>query len=130
MLRYAWASPATLVGIALALIGLALGARPRVVDGAIEVTGGALTRWIRRLPPACRFAAITFGHVVICTDADTAEIVRAHEQVHIRQYERWGALFFPLYAGSSLLQLALSRDPYRDNHFEREAFARSGDLRA
>jgi hypothetical protein len=42
--------------------------------------------------------------------------------VHVRQYERWGVLFFPLYAASSLWQLARGRDPYRDNRFEREAF--------
>lgn len=27
-------------------------------------------------------------------------------RVHVRQYERWGVLFFPLYLGSSLLELA------------------------
>ena len=124
-LRYAWASPPTLVGMALLLVALAAGARPRVIDGAIEVAGGGLQRWIARLPRRCRFGAITLGHVVICIDARTADIVRAHEQVHIRQYERWGALLFPLYAGSSLLQLARGRDPYRDNHFEREAYAQT-----
>jgi hypothetical protein len=33
--------------------------------------------------------------------------------------------FFPLYLSSSLLQFALGRDPYLNNSFEREAFAKS-----
>ena len=49
--------------------------------------------------------------------------MRAHERVHVRQYERLGALFFPLYVGSSLVQWLRGRDPYFDNHFEREAYA-------
>jgi len=40
----------------------------------------------------------------------------------VRQYERWGMLFFPLYIGSSLAQLLSGRDPHCYNHFEREAF--------
>jgi hypothetical protein len=45
--------------------------------------------------------------------------------VHVRQYERWGMLFFPLYLFSSLLQIVRGCDPYLDNSFEREAFAES-----
>jgi hypothetical protein len=36
-------------------------------------------------------------------------------------------LFFPLYFASSLAQLARRRDPYWDNHFERQARRLSGD---
>ena len=127
IVRYAWASPATLVGIVPALIALASGARPRVIEGAVEVAGGGLRHWIARLPRPCRFGAITFGHLVISLDERTADCVRAHEQVHIRQYERWGVLFFPLYLGSSMAELVRGRDPYRDNRFEREACAQSGE---
>jgi hypothetical protein len=122
-LRYAWASPATLVGLLLGLFALALGARARHVDGCIEFGGGALRAAIARLPGPCRFCAITFGHAILGVDARTLDVVRAHEHVHVRQYERCGALFFPLYAGSSLVQFVRGRDPYRDNRFEREAFA-------
>ena len=127
IVRYAWASPATLVGIVPALLALISGARPRVIEGAIEVAGGRLHDLISRLPRACRFGAITFGHVIICVDASTAVAVRAHEHVHVRQYERWGVLFFPLYVGSSVVQWLRGRDPYRDNRFEREAFGRPGE---
>lgn len=123
-LVYLWAAPATLVGLAFAALALAGGARARWIEGALEVGGGRARAAILRLPEGLRFGAITFGHVIIGLDAEVLERVRSHEQVHVRQYERWGLLFFPLYLGSSLWQLLRGRDPYRDNRFEREAFAR------
>ena len=126
-LRYAWASPATAVGLLFSLIAMLAGARPRVVDGVVEVGGGHLRTLMASLPRCGRFGAITFGHVVIGLDHSLLRRVRAHELIHVQQYERWGVLFFPLYATSSLLQLLCGRDPYRDNAFEREAFAQSRD---
>ena len=41
----------------------------------------------------------------------------------MRQYERWGPFFLPAYLLSSLLQLLRGRHPYRENHFERQAYA-------
>ena len=127
LLRYLWAAPATLVGIVLMIAARTLGARIRLVDGCVEVAGGCIGPVIARLPGRCRFAAITFGHVIIGIDDETLAAARRHEQVHVRQYERLGILFFPLYVGSSLLQVLLRRDPYHDNFFEREACARSGE---
>ena len=69
--------------------------------------------------------AITFGHVIIGLDHATLTHLRLHEHVHVRQYERWGVLFFPLYLASSLIQIVRRRDPYLNNCFEREAFAKS-----
>ena len=51
--------------------------------------------------------------------------IRAHERVHVRQYERWGVFFFPLYVASSVAQVIRGRHPYLDNAFEREAYAKS-----
>jgi hypothetical protein len=121
-LRYLWASPATLAGLVAALPCVLAGARCRVVDGALEFAGGALMRLVGRAPTALRFAAITLGHVIIGLDSRGLDNCRAHEHVHVRQYERWGVLFFPLYLASSAWQWARRRDPYRDNVFEREAF--------
>lgn len=124
LMRYLWVSPASLVGLAVGLVALASGARARVVDGALEVAGGNLRSLILRLPEGLRFGAITLGHVIVGIDHGVLAHARSHEQVHVRQYEKWGLFFFPLYLGSSLLQLARGRDPYRDNCFEVEAFAK------
>jgi hypothetical protein len=123
-LRYVWALPATIVGLLLSLIALGSGATLQLVDGVIEVAGGSVGRFVSMLPRSLRFGAITFGHVIIGIDHVTLQRVRVHERVHVRQYERWGALFFPLYVASSFLQLLKRRDPYFDNCFEREACAR------
>ena len=56
-------------------------------------------------------------------DRSTLAQLRRHEHVHVRQYERWGPLFIPAYLLSSLVQLLRGRNPYRENHFERQAFA-------
>ena len=123
-IRYLWAFPATVVGLVLAAFAACAGATVRRVDGVIEVAGGRLRGIMALLPARARFAAITFGHVIIGTDHSVLHLVRSHERVHVRQYERWGVLFFVLYAASSLVQVLRGRDVYRDNCFEREAFAR------
>ena len=125
VVRYVWASPATLIGLFLSLPAFAAGAKGCIVEGAIEIAGGRIATCISMLPRGCRFGAITFGHVIIGVDRATLSCCRVHEHVHVRQYERWGVLFFPLYLSSSLLQLVRRRDPYLDNAFEREAFETS-----
>ena len=125
VLRYAWAAPASLPGLAAGVLVLALGGTVRRVDGVLEFAGGAIADCAMRLPERMRFGAITFGHVILGLDTRTLEHCRCHEHVHVAQYERWGVLFFPLYAASSLVQLARGRDPYRDNCFEREAYRRA-----
>lgn len=122
--KYAWAAPATAVGLVAAAIALGAGARARRVDGVLEVAGGRGGGWMRPLAGTLPFAAITFGHVVLGRDNATLARLRVHEHTHVRQYERWGALFFPLYLASSAWQWARGRDAYRDNCFEREAFAK------
>jgi hypothetical protein len=119
--RYLWASPATAIGLLIALFARVGGAGVAVVDGVLEVGGGSGGRAISRLPRRLRFSAITLGHVIIGIDQQALTDCRLHERVHVRQYERWGVLFFPLYLGSSLWQLVRGRSPYWDNHFEREA---------
>jgi hypothetical protein len=122
ILRYVWAAPATAVGLAAAAAAICVGARPRVVRGVIEVGDGKLGTFMQFVPGFFRFEAITFGHVVLGRDHAALSCLREHERVHVRQYERWGLFFFPLYAGSSLWQLLCGRDPYLHNAFEIEAF--------
>ena len=121
-IRHAWPLPWTAFGLALGLLAMLAGARLRRVDHTLEITGGVLGRMLRQAGSLCPFVAITFGHVVLALDHDTLVALRAHERIHVRQYERWGPLFVPLYLGSSLLQWLRGQDPYRSNRFEREAF--------
>ena len=123
--RYLWASPASIVGLLFSFIAVCAGATPRIVDGVIEVAGGRLRCLHSLLPRYARFGAITFGHIIIGLDHALLSSVRAHELVHVQQYERWGVLFFPLYAASSVAQLMCGRHPYLDNAFELEAHAKT-----
>jgi len=125
VIRYAWALPATTVGLMLLGMALCMGATIRLVDGVVEVAGGQIARAISLLPRSRRFVAITFGHVIIGIDHAALHRVRSHEHVHVRQYERWGVLFLPLYAASSAVQVLRGRDPYLDNCFELEACAKA-----
>jgi hypothetical protein len=119
----AWAAPYSALGLVLGLAIILLGGHARTAQGTLEFGGGRLGLLARRL--RLHFAAITFGHVILGLDAATLDAVRAHEQVHVRQYERWGPLFGPAYLLSSLVQLARGRRPYWDNRFEREAYAKA-----
>jgi molecular chaperone DnaJ len=124
-LRYLWVSPASLLGLAAALVALSLGATVRCVDGVIEVAGGRLRAVMSVLPPAFRFGAITLGHVIIGLDHATLARSRSHEHVHVAQYERWACCFSFSIRQSSLVQLLRGRHPYWDNAFERKAFGAS-----
>jgi len=126
ILAYAWASPNTLFGAVLGLAVLCTGGRLRLLSGTAEFSGGCIGRLIERLPPALRFSAITFGHVVLGSSEAVMPVVRAHERVHVRQYERWGVFFLPAYLLSSGWEAARGRRAYRDNYFEREAFGIDG----
>jgi hypothetical protein len=59
----------------------------------IEVAGGHLHHLVSASPARARFAAITFGHVIIGLDHPLLSRVRTHELVHVQQYERAGVRF-------------------------------------
>ena len=50
------------------------------------------------------------------------DISREHELIHVRQYERWGPCFGPVYLGCSLWLWLRGKDGYRENPFEKEAY--------
>lgn len=122
IVRYLWVAPCTAVGLCLVAPALLFGARAQVVAGVVEIAAST-----RRQPGvvlnALPFNAITFGHVVIATTQSELNRLRAHEREHVRQYERWGVLFFLAYPLSSLWQLLLGHRPYLDNWFEVQARA-------
>ncbi len=114
-----WAAPLTGLGF---IVAAAAGAPPVwrpehgcfLAERARGLSGIAL-----RLVGA---QANTIGQVVISTRPDTSAALLAHEVVHVRQVERLGLLFVPLYA------FLAARYGYRDHPLERAA--RLGALRA
>jgi len=119
-----WASPYTLMGLMLGAIGLCTGGKMRVREGAIEFYGGAV-RWLIMHNPLGDFTfALTLGHTILGRTDAALDISRSHERVHVRQYERWGPFFGPLYLLASLGLWITGRHPYHDNPFEREAYER------
>ena len=124
--RYTWAAPCSAIGLIAALPAILTGGRPRLIGGVLEVAVAAPGTRMAGLMRHSPFGAITFGHVIIGVDQDQLAQLRDHEQQHVRQYELWGPLFFLAYPASSLMQLMLGRDPYRDNHFEVQAREQAG----
>lgn len=66
------------------------------------------------------YSAITFGHVIVSAREPADEIWR-HELGHVRQYDRLGCAFLPLYL------LLYQRRGYRDHPLERDA-SRAGTI--
>lgn len=111
---YAWASPLTAVGVVLGALSRS---RPRVHDGVLlfadaRGVGGRMLHWRG-------FAATALGHAIIATGRPGERLLQ-HELVHVRQAERWGPLFVPLYLAGLL------RYGYRANPLERAAYADDG----
>lgn len=98
-------------------------------DGRVQRTGrviefhGPILAWLlQNVPIQGGASAMTLGHVVIAVDETQLVRTRAHELVHVGQYERWGLFFVPAYFAFALVVLLRGHDPYLDNPFEREAY--------
>jgi hypothetical protein len=118
-LRYGWALPATLLGMVLVVLTLVGGGRARLHRGVWEASGGWFGRRLAGgMPFSGPVAAITFGHVVLGDCEQSLCATRAHEREHVRQYERWGLLFFPAYLLAGLRAWMKGGHPYWDNAFE------------
>ena len=126
--RYLWALPNTLLGLLLLVPALLSGGRVKLVDGVLEISGRAVVWVLERIPFAGPADALTLGHAVLGRSEEILEQWRRHEQVHVRQYERWGPFFIPAYAFSSLYARMKGRDGYLGNRFETEAFMGEKDV--
>ena len=122
LLRIVWASPNSLIGLLLGGLGFPFGTRAQVREGCVEFYGGLVTGILSRVPVGGSTAAMTLGHTVLGQNRQELDRCRAHEQVHVRQYERWGPFFLPAYLGWSLLLWLQDKDAYLDNPFEVEAY--------
>lgn len=104
-----WSSPATLVGLGLAVAG---GSRPAWHPdvGAFVATGvGGVSGWVLE---QAGMGANTLGHTIISRHDHLSDRLLAHESVHVRQFERLGLFLYPLYLWYS------ARYGYRDNPLE------------
>lgn len=126
LLRYALAAPVSLVGVIAGALARLSGASATRRDGVLEVCGGGLAHVLPRLGIGVTPRAMALGHVVIAVDADPLDQTRAHERVHVRQFERWGPIFPFAYALTSVVPLARGGDAYVDNVFEQDARAAEG----
>lgn len=122
-----WASPWSLLGLVVGGAALLRGGRVGRTGRVLEFHGPLIALLLRRAPIQGGASAVTLGHVVLA--ADVAQLVRTrrHELVHVRQYERWGPLFVPVYFLSSALAWARGDHPYFDNAFEQQAFREEDD---
>jgi len=120
--RYIWAAPNSLIGLIVVPIIALTNGGIAVVDGVLEVHGPFVSWMLRRcvLMPGGA-AAITFGHVVLGRDRRTLSVTRAHERVHVRQYELWGPAFIPAYLLASVWGVMTGAGAYYGNVFERAA---------
>lgn len=127
LVRYVWALPNTILGLAICLLAGPRG-RVSIVNGIVEAHGPVIRWALRRLVPiGGGAAAVTLGHVVLGRDDEALESARSHERVHVAQYERWGPFFLPAYFGASAWAALTGRHFYLDNVFEVEAFAEEGN---
>ena len=101
--RYIWAFPNSLIGLAFVPFTALTRGGIEVVDGVLEVHS-PFVAWVLQhcMPISGGATAITFGHVVLGRDRASLSQTRLHERVHVRQYERWGPLFLPIYLVSAL----------------------------
>ena len=127
-LKYAWAGPVSIAAAPLVAAARLTGGRVRVTSGVLEAAGGILGPLLRRGVPGFPISAITLGHVVLAASERSLAETRAHERVHVRQYEAWGPLFPLVYVGASVAALVRGRGPYAGNVFETRAARESGEL--
>lgn len=123
--RYAWASPTTMVGLVAGGLTLATRGKAQVRRGTLEFHGG-FARWTLERTPI-RASAMTLGHVILGRDPVCLDACRDHEQVHVRQVERWGPAFLPAYFLASFWAWSRGGHAYLDNRFEREARTACGE---
>lgn len=118
-----WASPWSLVGLIMGMCAVLSGGSYRKVAGTLEFYGGMLAWLLSKVPIRGGAAAITLGHTILGRTSNDLCRCREHEMIHVRQYEKWGPFFIPAYFAASLYLWIVGRDAYRDNPFERQAYA-------
>ncbi len=121
-----WAFPNTLLGLLFLPFSFFKGGYT-YHRGVMEIYNPIIAWGLEKLIPVHGGArALTLGHVILGRCSESIRRSRQHERVHVKQYERYGPLFIPLYILSSLSARFHGQDPYRYNHFEIQAFLVAG----
>jgi hypothetical protein len=115
-LGFVWTLPNTVLGVVAGALTFQL---PRVVEGALVFDRGA--RGLTALMRAMNRTAMTIGYVIVSSDPVAGTLLR-HEQHHIRQYERWGPFFIPVYLLLAILY------GYRRHPMELAAMRAAGEI--
>ncbi len=122
ILKIIWTSPNSLIGLVVGVLGLCFGGKAQLRQGCIEFYGGLVNLILSNIPIGGSTAAMTLGHTILGQNQYDLDRCREHEQVHVRQYERWGPFFLFAYLGWSAVLWMQKKDSYFDNPFEVEAY--------
>jgi hypothetical protein len=122
VLAILWAVPWSLFGLCLGGLCLISGGKVRRTGRILEFWGGCLPAILSVFPFFSGSPVSTFGHVVLGRTNRYLDACREHQMIHVRQYERWGILFVPVYLFCSLVLWLCGKRPYYDHPFERQAF--------
>jgi hypothetical protein len=114
-IAFFWAMPNTIAGL---LVGLFTFQLPRLHGGAIVFDRAP--RGVTWLMPRLHRVAMTMGFVILSAQPLQGRLL-VHEQHHIRQFERLGPLFGPVYFGLAI------RYGYRRHPMERAARRAAGE---
>ena len=130
LLGILWASPLSLVGLAIALPVLAWHGHAHLIHSRsfALLVRGPLADVLLGHHPFGAMTAMALGHIVISENQGLSARVLMHELAHVRQAACWGAVFPLAYLVSSAWAVLRGRDPYWHNHFE--IAARKAEKRA
>lgn len=103
LLAIIWASPCTILGLIVGIVGVCTGGHARFRGRVIEFYGGGVTWLLQQFFLGKGAMAFTLGHTVLGQTDAALDICRDHELAHVRQFECWGPLMGPAYLGCSLV---------------------------
>lgn len=127
--QFLWALPLTALGALLVIFTWIFDRKQRVDSvqyasaAIVFVVHGKLLGKLLCHHPLGNMQAVALGCCIVAQDEACAQRTLTHELVHVGQALRWGPLFPIAYVLASLWAWASGGDLYRDNVFERAAFA-------
>ena len=128
-LQLLWALPLTALALLVAAITGIFDRKQRISHvkyaqaATVFVVHGQYLGALLRHHPLGQMHAVALGCCILAQDKACADRTLTHELVHVGQALRWGLMFPLAYSLASLWAWARGGDLYRDNVFEKAAFA-------